>query len=206
MDSDFKVLERIKNAIIENNTKIKENINLANLYLGFCEHLFSYLDAYEALFGAHNYYACRAIMRIMLDLYIKVRLFAEVEDSEDFADWILRGNCIKKYMNFPKIKNLTDINLCKYFDEQDNHDKNWANSYENLYREMSSFVHPGKQGTLEYWKKHDWFEQKKTMYDDVEESDKVSFEHLSTQVHIQLTKILCKVLNKQTESITNGKK
>ena len=201
MKPDFKSFETIRRVLSENNSKIKTFTDLAVLYLGFCEHFLSYLDAYEILFKKKNYYTCHAIDRILLDLCIKARLLAEVENPEDLADWIWSGKSVKKYKNFTRIKgDLTDGALCKFFDAQDNHDRNLANNYENRYKEMSSFVHPNKQAALEYWKKHNWSKQEKRMLQYLEEESGTGFELLAGETLHQLSRICCIILTKQMEN------
>lgn len=198
MKKNFESFISIKDVLTRNNDKIKEYTDLSTFYLGFCEHFLSYIDAYEILFKKKNYYACHAIERIMLDLYIKSRLFAEVENLEDFANWLWSGNEVKKYPNFQSIKgDLTDKKLCEYFDKQDNNEENWINNYTNRYKEMSNFVHPSKQAAIEYWKKHEWSPKEKKMLKDIQEDKRKDFERLASEVHKQLTRVCCKILTKQ---------
>ena len=147
-DKVLKNLSVIKKVIKDNNkyfvSKTLDELSL--VYLGFCIHFFSYLDAYNTLFLQKNYYSCLGIHRILIDLYIKVRLLDTVPQPEKLAQWILKDNQIKKYKTELGIKPLSDINLCKYFDKIDKNydsekfsDTGWL---ENQYKLYSTYVHP----------------------------------------------------------------
>ncbi len=206
MKATFKVFETIKNVLSQNNSRITKFTDLALLYLGFCEHFISYLDAYEILYKQKNYYACKAIDRIVLDLYIKTRLLAEVYDSEDLANWLWKGNKIKKYKSFIGIQgDLTDIALCRYFDKQDYNYSCYPGTKEKImddtqgqwekrYREKSDFIHPNKQSAIEYWKKYKWPDREKQTQIMIEEDEEVCFELLANDVAAQLSEICSKIL------------
>ena len=203
MDQSFNSFQSIKDVIQKNNSHIHLRTNLVILYFGFCEHFIAYLDAYKTLFSQKNYYACQAIDRIMLDLYIKARLLYEVGNPDDLADWFWKGEKLSKYKGFPPIKCLTDLNLCKYFDEQDHNDKMWMGSFENRYGEKSTFIHPNKQSALEYWRKHKWSEEERQMQQNIDENSGLEFENLAGKVNQVLANICCNICQQQQKLSTN---
>ena len=212
---EWRTFDAIKDVITRNNSMIKDlSSGLTLLYLGFCEHLIAYMDAYRLIFESKNYYVCGSIDRIMLDLYIKSRLLAEVEDPEDLAKWFWDGKSIKKYPHFSVIgNNLSDIELCKYFDRQDDNysffpgTKDKISEYgwfEKRYRETSNFIHPSKESALEYYRRYNWTKQDKQMLKYSEENGaKPEFEIFAGRILEQLSKICCKILTKQKEEAKN---
>lgn len=196
MKTNFESFKVIKKVIQQNNRRITKFTDLACLYLGFCTHFISYITAYEVLFNQKNHYACCAIDRIVLDLYIKSRLLAEVENPSDLADWFWRGKKIKKYPNFTVIKgDLTDIKLCEYFDQEESIR---LKKFEEQYRKMSNFIHPTKQAALEYWKKHKWSQDEQCILEDIEQDNGMDFVLLAEDVNYQLSKICCKIIQIQS--------
>lgn len=187
MKLKWTTFDTIKDVITKNNSRIKKlSSDLALLYLGFCEHLLAYIDAYKLVFESKNYYVCHSIERMMLDLYIKSRLLPEVEDPEDLAKWFWEGKSIRNYSEFSAIKSgdlkkLGDIDLCKYFDKQDNNYSFYPGTkdkisedgwFEKKYRETSNFIHPSKEAALEYWKRYNWTKQDKQILRYNEENEK----------------------------------
>ncbi len=214
MKTNFESFKVIKKVIQQNNRRITKFTDLACLYLGFCTHFISYITAYEVLFNQKNYYACHAIDRIVLDLYIKSRLLAEVENPSDLADWFWRGKEIKKYPKFTVIKgDLTDIKLCKYFDQEESirlkkleEQGIRLKKFEEQYRKMSNFIHPTKQAALEYWKKHKWANQEKSLLQSIEEEKSNDFKMLASEVHAQLTNVYLKILKETNLELNESEK
>ena len=122
MNNDFSHFEGIKKAIDNNNRLLKQEYsNLYLLYMGFCNHLYNYMDAYSLLFSNKNYYVCRSIERAVIDLYIKVRVLTICKDPEKVAESIINEGKIHERDVFGEGKdNITDTGLCKYFDKIDN--------------------------------------------------------------------------------------
>lgn len=204
-DDVFENFSTIKKVIEDNNKCfVSENLDyLSLIYLGFCTHFFSYLNAYKTLFLQKNYYSCQAIHRVLIDLYVKVRLLDTVSKPEELAQWILAGNPIKKYQSDLGIKTLSDVNLCKYFDKIDNNytylgsekfsDMGWL---EYQYRLFSDYIHPTNKSCIYYVLRNAKDVSNSVKYTPTRQNEAEQFELLSFKVMEFLTNINVKIRKK----------
>lgn len=210
MTVDFQVLQSIKNTIKENNEKIIQRNELVYVYLGFCEHLLAYIEAYEELFNSKNYYVCRALDRTLLDLYIKSRFLNTVPNPLELARHILLGKPIKRF-RFQEKENWTDIELCQLFDKKDNnysmingmvcHEENkqpvgW---WQKRYMDGSKFIHPSKQNTYEYLKNKGLTYCKGENNGDNEKQNAIDFMDLANKILQELSDIGTDIIKAQKE-------
>ena len=90
MNDDFSHFDAVKEAIDNNNKTLNVECSyLYLLYIGFCNHLYYYMNAYRLLFQNQNYYVCRSIERSVIDLYLKARVLAVCKDPEIVAESII---------------------------------------------------------------------------------------------------------------------
>ena len=208
----FDAFASIKNVICKNNEFVDKNPSaLSMLYFGFCNHLLSYMDAYQVLFAAGDYYVCKALDRALLDLYIKARVLLMADNPEEVAKLILDGKKIKK-ANLPcfygeEKGNIIDSDLCHKFDELDN---NYATSQavdqkykhrvgvlEARYRDDCKYIHPNIPCVWSYTtdKQNDW----RTII----EEDAHSFVSLAQEIVTVLTNICTNLIQQQRNGVSN---
>lgn len=149
MTVDFDVFNTIKEILKKNNEQIHINNDISLVYLGFCVHFISCLDAYKLLYENENYYACKSIDRMLIDLYMRIRFFNTVDNPKDLAKQIIED---KYSWNIKK--------LCENFDKEDDTysyfpgttDKvSEEGKFERRYKDDCSYIHPSKKYVFQYF-------------------------------------------------------
>lgn len=209
MKNYFSPFNTIKSVIKKNNEHINTNASaLSMLYFGFCNHLFSYMDAYQVLFEASNYYVCKTLDRALLDLYIKARALLMADNPEEVANKILDGKKIKKAdlsRIYGKIEgNVTDTDLCHQLDEiDDNYSINQPidpkynhriGILESRYREDCKYIHPDIPCVWSYTT------DKQNNYRAIIENDAYSFVGLAQQILTLLSRIATILIQQQNRA------
>lgn len=212
MNTCFNVLDSIRTVLKKNNALIKQNNTaLSMLYFGLCNHLYACMDAYITLFEKENYYMCKIVDRILLDLYIKTRMLSIADNPEDLARKIMDNEKIKKadlsqiYGQMQGV--LVDTDLCHKFDEIDNNyaisqtvDQKYGRRVgvlEARYREDCRYVHPNIPCVWSYTtdKQNDWRI--------IIEEDAQAFILLAQQVVTVLTNICTNLIKQQRNGVSN---
>ena len=206
LNTYFYVFDSIRTVLKKNNALIKQNNTaLSVLYFGLCNHLYACMDAYVTLFEKENYYMCKTVDRILLDLYIKTRMLSMADDPEDLAKKIMDGDKIKK-ADLSRIYGqtkgiLVDTDLCHKFDEIDDGyainqpvDAKYGHRVgvlESRYREDCKYVHPNIPCVWSYTtdKQNDWRV--------IIEEDASSFVDLAQKINMFLSEVLKKIVSQQ---------
>ena len=197
MNDDFSHFDAVKEAIDNNNKTLNVECSyLYLLYIGFCNHLYYYMNAYRLLFQNQNYYVCRSIERSVIDLYLKARVLAVCKDPEKVAESIIEEGKIRKDAISNEEKGyVTDTGLCKFFDELDEtyqvidrKTKRKTGQLERRYRESSDYIHPNIPCVWSYTTDNlgDWT--------GLIEDDKIQFNELVNNLMVVL-EIICKILH-----------
>lgn len=174
----------------------------------YSNHLQAFVNAYLLLYKHKNYYVCKAIERILLSLYIKIRMLEISDNPEKVAENFCSDGKKLKTINEqeekfvileekiklkPKdicsdtrLKSTCESGLCNYFDLLDK-DSGKENRWKDKYRELSKYIHPTNASAYSY------LVDKENISDTLVEGDFMEFENMFNSIIISLNNLLRKI-------------
>lgn len=188
---DFADFDKIKHSLDSDIRAIKnDGTGFVMLFLGLCNHLVYYMDAYRVLFDSGNYYVCKTIERAVIDLFIKSRCLLIAKNPEDFAmTLITTGKISKIYLQPETIKEVTITKLCEYFDATDRSsiDPIAGGPLKRRFKEACKYVHPDMPCVWSYTT------DKQNNWQTIIQNDKEEFIAIANRVNTILSLIVRKI-------------
>lgn len=114
--------------------------NLGLYYLSLIQKALANISAFEALILAKNYSVALALLRMQIDVYLKINLIMLVSNPEALAKHILEDKPLKDYKDKKFPNGIKDTTIYYRMDKK-RKDK-WTSS---MYRETSKYVHPSRR-------------------------------------------------------------
>lgn len=196
--SDFGEFEKIKHILKANIENINnDGTGLVMLFLGFCNHLVYYMDAYKVLFNSRNYYVCKTMERAVIDLFIKARCLLMAQNTEEFARKLIdTGKISKNDLQPETIKDVSTTRLCEYFDAADRStiDPIMGGPLTRRFRDCCKYVHPNMPCIWSYTT------DKQNNWQTIIEDDKEEFISIAYRVNTILSLLVRKIHELQVEN------
>lgn len=114
--------------------------NLGLYYLALIQKALSNISAFETLVLAKNYPVAFALLRMQIDVYLKINLIMLVSNPETLAQHILEDKPLSGYKDSKFPNGVRDMGICRKMDTI-RKDK-WVSS---MHSETSKYIHPSRR-------------------------------------------------------------